>query len=115
MEINETVEHIHQERYGRFRIPEDGKQPYAHANNQKLTSASEQRKAAVYADNENFGTLEKTLKSKSRKLLDTEVGVRPSFDKPKETPKETKTSEQYDKTGKTNTVFNKESKIDELV
>ncbi len=115
MEINETVEQIHQQRYGHFRIPEDGKQPYAHANNQKLASTREQWKAAVYADDENLGTLEKNLKSKTRKLFDTEVGVKPSFDKPKETTKETKTSEQYDKTGNINSVFKIESKVDELV
>jgi hypothetical protein len=115
MKISNNLDYIRQHQPGQFRIPEDGKEPFAHVNDQKLDSTKEQKEGSVYINNENVVTLDKDLRSDFPKLFDYEVGLKFNTKKVSEANREEKPQQQYDKTGKTEILNKPEGFIDQLV
>ena len=115
MKVTNTTYQIRQKALGHFRRPEDGRQPYVYANNQKLISTIDQQKASVYANNQNIASLEKGMKQKTVKIFDTDVGMKYTAKKMNKTDKQTKSrqQEQYDKSAKLESIAKKEGKIDQ--
>lgn len=115
MEITDTSNYIRQQQPGQFRRPEDGKEPFAHVNGQKLDSANEQKECSVYMVNEEVVALEKEIGSYSYvpKLFDLDVRVKFNTEKINGTKKEGKIQRQYDKTEKVQVTTKQESFIDQ--
>ena len=113
MEVTNTTYQIRQKALGHFRRPEDGGQPYAHTNNQRLISTTDQQKASVYANNQNIASLEKGMKQKTVKIFDTDAGMKYTAKKTNKTDKQTKSSQQYDKSANVQSTVKKEGKIDQ--
>lgn len=115
MKINPT-DSIRQHHLGQFRRPEDGNQPYAHVNSQKLESKEEQYKSTVYVNNNNVVSLEKRIASNSHKIFDSDAGLKASIKKLSKTSRDEKADIGYDKTGKAKiTIPNNDARIDEWV
>ena len=47
MKINNSTDYIRQQNLGQFRIPEDGKWPFVHMNDQKVDSKDDQKERSV--------------------------------------------------------------------
>ena len=114
MEITDTSNYIRQHQPGQFRRPEDGKEPFAYVNDQKLDSTEEQKKCSVYIDNKNVIALEKDIRAYFPKLFDFDAGVKFNTETTNDTNKEEKLSPHYDKTGKTQIITKQESFVDQL-
>ena len=99
MKVSGTTNSIRQLHPGRFRRPDDGIEPFAYVNGQKLDSKEEQKKSAVYANNEHIQTLENGLGSDSTKLFDSDAGLKIQSEKRSGTNKEEEIDQQYDNTG----------------
>ena len=113
MKVANTTYHIRQKVLGQFNRPEDGRQPYAHVNNQKLPSMLDQQNASVYANNQNIDSLEKGLKSTTIKIFDTDAGMKYSAKKTQKTDRQDKSIQQYDKSAKIQPAEKDEEKIDQ--
>lgn len=72
---NNTNSYIRQQQYGQFKLPENGKGPYIHANGKKLDNTLEQENVSIYVENEVVFSSEKGLKSDFPKLFDSDVGA----------------------------------------
>jgi len=96
MNIKQT-DSIRQLNVGQFRRPADGKQPYAHANGNKLKSEADKKQSAVYIDNQKVDSFEKGLKSDAPKLFDDDAGLKISITKLTATKKAEKPELKYDK------------------
>jgi len=118
MKINDTADYVRQQQLGQFRRSEDSKEPFVHANDQKLDSTEEQEERSVYIDNEKVATLEKEIGSYSYypKFFDFDVGIKVNTEKISETHKEKegKLNQKYDKTGKAQSMSKQEGFIDQL-
>ena len=114
MKITDNSNYIRQQLPGQFSVPEDGNEPFAHVNDQKLDSAKELKEGSVYIDNERVVTLDKDLRSDFPKLFDYELGLKIDTKKVSETDKEENFQQQYDKTGKTQTLNKPEGFVDQL-
>ena len=68
MEISNGTDYVRQLQYGQFRLPEDGKGPYVHADRQKLDNTLEQESVSIFVENETVFSSEKGLKSDFLKL-----------------------------------------------
>lgn len=115
MEITDTGNYIRQQNPGQFRRPEDGKEPFAHVNGQKLDSTNEQKECTVYIDNEEVVALEKEIGSYSYvpKLFDLDAGVKFNTEKIDGANKEGKIQRQYDKIEKVQVTTKQEGFIDQ--
>ena len=114
MNTIDATNYIRQQRPGQFRIPGDGKEPYARVNDQKLDSKKEQKKWSIFINDENFATMDKGFGASSTKLFDFDVGMRFKAEKISETKKGEKLEPQYDKGRKTQTPTEKEGIVDQL-
>jgi hypothetical protein len=111
MKISDSTDYIRQQQAGHFRRPEDGKEPYAHVNNQKLASRADKEKGSVYVKSEKVVTLERKItESGFPKLFDSDSGWKVDTERIGESDKEKKLQLQYDKNGKTQDV-NKQSML----
>jgi len=106
MEITDTSNYIRQHQPGQFRKPEDGKEPFAYVNNQKLDSTEEQKKCSI--------ALEKDIRAYFPRLFDFDSGVKFNTETTNDTNKEEKFSPQYDKAGKAEIITKQESFVDQL-
>jgi len=69
VEITDTSNYIRQHQPGKFRRPEDGKEPFAYVNDQKFNSTAEQKKCSVYIDDTNVVTVKKDKSASFPKLF----------------------------------------------
>ena len=113
MDVTRTSYQVRQKSLGRFRRPEDGRQPYAHVNNQRLFSTLDQKKASVYANDKNIARLEKGMKNKTVKIFDTDAGMTYDTKKINNNNKQVKSIQQYDKSAKIQIMDKNEEKIDQ--
>ena len=114
MNIIDTTEYIRQQQAGQFRRYQDGKEPFAHVNGQKLDSARERKERSVYVNDEKVDTLEKEITSADfPKLFDTDVGAKFNTEKVRATNREEKVHGQYDKSAKVQTVTKQERLVDQ--
>ncbi|MBW2107743.1 MAG: hypothetical protein JRI36_03625 [Deltaproteobacteria bacterium] len=68
---------IRQDQAGRFRRPEDGRQPYAHVRQNRLESTREQKRRSIYVGRQQAVTIKKEpSKSDFPKMFDPDVGTR---------------------------------------
>ncbi|MEW5947834.1 MAG: hypothetical protein AB1711_00265 [Thermodesulfobacteriota bacterium] len=114
MKINDATVHIRQQQPGQFRRPEDGKEPYAHVTDQKLTSAPDQTKCSIYINKEKIVTIEQGIGSDFPKIFDYDAGLKISTQKISTTGKEEKVYERYDQNGKTQVTTQKQSFFDKM-
>ena len=114
MEISDTKNFIRQHQPGQFRRPEDGKEPFAHVNDQKSNSTAEQKKCSVYIDDTNIVTLEKDRSAYFPKLFDFDTGIKYTIEHTSDTKKEEQIKPQYDKTGKKQIITKQEGFVDQL-
>lgn len=118
MKITDTADYVRQQELGQFSRPEDRKEPFVHVNDQKLDSTKEQEERSVYIDNEKVATLEKEIGSYSYypKFFDFDIGIKVNTEKISETHKEKegKLNQQYDKTGKAQSMNKQEGLFDQL-
>lgn len=76
------TDYIRQQYAGHFKRPEDGKEPYAHVNEQKLDSTWEQEERSVYVDNNRTLTFKiGPAGSDFPDLLDSDAGVKVDSEK----------------------------------
>jgi hypothetical protein len=114
MEITDTGNYIRQQNPGQFRRPEDGKEPFAHVNGQKLDSTVEEKKCSVYIDNENVVTFEKDTSSYFPKLFDFDAGMKSNNTEIiGRSKKEEKSQLQYEKTAKPKNMSKEEMFVDQ--
>jgi hypothetical protein len=102
--------YVRQQQFGQFRLPEDGKGPFVHANGQKLDNTLEQKNVSIYVENETVFSSEKGLKSDFPKLFDSDAGVK--FEKPQN---EKESYQEYENTGNERPVNKPDSIINEWV
>ena len=114
MKTIDDTNYIRQQQPGQFRIPGDGKEPYARVNDQKLDSKKELKKWSIFINGENVATMDKEFGTSSTKLFDFDAGMRFKAEKISETKKGEKLEPQYDKSGKTKTPTEKEGLVDQL-
>jgi hypothetical protein len=114
MEITDTSNYIRQQQPGQFRSPEDGKEPFAHVNDQKLDSTEEQKRCSIYIDDKKVVTFEKDKRAYFPKLFDFDAGVKFNTETTSNSNKDEKFSPQYDKTGKGQIIAKQESFVDRL-
>ena len=107
MKINDNTNYIRQQHPGQFRVPEDGKWPFVHMNDQKVASKNDQKERSVYINNEKVVTMEKQMGSIYPRLFDYNTGLKYETGKKSATKKEEKPQQQYDKTAKIQ-ILNKE-------
>jgi hypothetical protein len=110
MKISNNTNYVRQQQYGQFRLPEDGKGPYIHANGQKLDNPLEQKNVSIYVENETVFSSEKGLKPDFPKLFDPDVGINFETIEAKKPEKEKKGYQEYENTGNERPV-NKQDRI----
>ncbi len=115
MKISNNTNHVRQQQYGQFRLPEDGKGPYVHANGQKLDNTLEQKNVSIYVENETVFSSEKGLKSDFPKLFDSDTGAKFETIEAKKPEKEKKSYQEYENTGNERPVNKPDSIINEWV
>lgn len=115
MKISNNTNHVRQQQYGQFRLPEDGKGPYVHANGQKLDNTLEQENVSIYVENEIVFSSEKGLKSDFPKLFDSDAGMDFETIEAKKPEKEKKSYQGYENTGNERPVNKQDSIINEWV
>lgn len=107
--------YVRQQQFGQFRLPEDGKGPFVHANGQKLDNTLEQKNVSIYVENESVFSSEKGLKSDFPKLFDPDAGLGFETIEAKKSEKEKKSYQDYENTGNTRPVNKQDSMISEWV
>jgi len=112
---NNTNNYIRQQQYGQFKLPENGKGPYVHANGQKLNNTLEQENVSVYIENEAVFSSEKGLKSGFPKLFDSDAGAKLETIKAKKSEKVGKSYQKSEDTGNAQPVNKQDSIINEWV
>ena len=112
---NNTNNYIRQKHYGQFKLPENGKGPYVHANGQKLDNTLEQKNVSIYVENETVFSSEKGLKSDFSKLFDSDAGMNFETVEANKSEKEGKKYQEYDNTGNERPVNKQDSIINEWV
>jgi len=112
---NNTNSYIRQQQYGQFRLSENGKGPYVHANGQKLDNTLEQVNVSIYVENETVFSSGKGLKSDFPKLFDSDVGTKFKTIEAKKSEKEGKSYQGYENTGNEQPVNKQDSIINEWV
>ena len=106
---------VRQQQYGQFRLPENGKGPYVHANGQKLDNTLEQENVSIYVENETVFSSEKGLKANFPKLFDSDVGANFETIEAKKPEKKGKSYQGYENTGNERPVNKQDSIINEWV
>jgi len=112
---NNTNNYIRQQQYGQFKLPENGKGPYVHANGQKLDNTLEQKNVSIYVENEAVFSSEKGLKSDFPKLFDSDAGAKFETVEAKKSEKKEKSYQEYENTGNEPPVNKQDSIISEWV
>lgn len=112
---NNTNSYIRQQQYGQFKLPENGKGPYVHANGKKLDNTLEQENVSIYVENEAVFSSEKGLKSDFPKLFDSDVGANFKTIEAKKPEREGKSYQEYENTGNDQPVNKQDSIINEWV
>ncbi len=116
MEIsNNTNGYIRQQQYGQFKLPENGKGPYVHANGKKLDNTLEQENVSIYIENKAVFSSEKGLKSDFPNLFDPDTGARIEAVETKKSERKGKSYQEYDNTGNDKPVNKQDSIINEWV
>jgi hypothetical protein len=114
MNITDTSDHIRQQQAGQFRRPGDGQGPFIRVNDQRLESAKDQRTRSVFVNNESVVSFERgILESDFPKIFDCDAGMKFNAERIRETEKEEKPQEQYDKDGQSQTVTKQENIVDQ--
>jgi hypothetical protein len=112
---NNTNSYIRQQQNGQFRLPENGKGPYVHANGQKLDNTLEQKNVSIYVENETVFSSEKGLKSDFPKLFDSDAGVKFETIEAKKPQNKGESYQGYENTGNERPANKQDSIINEWV
>ena len=114
MNITDTSDHVRQQQAGQFRRPGDGQEPFIYVNDQRLESAKEQKTRSVFVNNESVVSFERgILESDFPKIFDSDAGMKFNAEEIRETEKEEKRQEEYDKDGKPQTVTSQKNIVDQ--
>ncbi|MBN1841796.1 MAG: hypothetical protein JW883_05880 [Deltaproteobacteria bacterium] len=114
MNITDTSDHIRQQQAGQFRRPGDGREPFIRVNDQRLESARDQKTRSVFVNNESVVSFGRgILQSAFPKLFDSDAGMKFNAERIRETEKEEKPQEQYDKDGQPQTVTSQKNIVDQ--
>lgn len=113
MKITGTTDYVRQQQIGQFRMPEDGKGPFARVNGQTIGSTKGQEDTSIYLNNGDVVVLEKTLQANSSQIIDFDVGAKFSAYKISTTKKEEKIDYAYTETGKAQIMSKPEEIIDQ--
>lgn len=112
MNITDTFDHIRQQQAGQFRRPGDGQEPFIRVNDQRLESAKDQKTPSVFVNNESVVSFEKgILESDFPKIFDSDAGMKFNAERIRETEKEEKHQERYDR--QQQTVTSQENIVDQ--
>ena len=115
MKISEMRDDIRQQQYGRFRMPEEGKGPFTHANGQKSGNTKVRENVSIYIENERVFESDKGLKPESSKIFDTDAGMKLDTPKGSKPVPEEKHYYKSENTAQTKTTTQQASIIDEWV
>jgi|GEM_PF-2535433 len=114
MNTTDTSDHIRQQQAGQFRRPDDGQEPFVRVKDQRLESAKDQKTRSVFVNNESVISFERgILESDFPKIFDSDAGMKFNAEKIRETEKEEKPQEQYDKDEQPQTVTSQENIVDQ--
>ena len=112
MKILNSNQSIRQQHPGRFRRPDDGRDPFAHVKDQKLANPKDVKETSIYINDVNVATLEKGLKSDFPKLFDFDSGVKYSAKQIKEVKKTEDHHQSYTQIGKTENLAKRDNLFD---
>jgi hypothetical protein len=115
MKTSNNTNYIRQQQFGQFRLPENGKGPFVHANGQKLDNTLEQKNVSIYVENETVFSSEKGLKSDFPKLFDSNAGAKFETIEAKKPQNEKESYQEYENTGNERPVNKPDSIINEWV
>jgi len=107
--------YIRQQQYGQFKLSENGRGPYVHANGQKLDNTLEQENVSIYVENETVFSSTKGLKADFPKLFDSDVGAKIETVEAKKSAKEEESYKEYENTVAEQPVNKPDSIINEWV
>jgi hypothetical protein len=113
MKTTDTTNYIRQQQVGQFRIPEDGKGPFARVNGQTIGSTKGQENTSIYLNTGDVVALDKTSQADASKIIDFDVGVKFSASKISTTKNEEKSDYAYTETGKVKITTKPEEIIDQ--
>jgi len=112
VKIINSNQSIRQQHPGRFRRPDDGRDPFTHVNDQKLANPEEVKETSIYINDVNFVTLEKGLKADFPKLFDFDSGVKYNAKQIKDVKKTEDRFQSYNQVGKPENLAKRDNLFD---
>jgi hypothetical protein len=101
MKMVSASDTIRQAQAGRFRGPDDGRNPYAHVNDSRLKSAKDQKSRSIFVNSQKTITFKKEVsESAFPRLFDHDAGMQFVLDKIAESKTGDHSFGQYDSAGK---------------